>query len=358
MGEGHRLGDGVGRGRRRRWRLAAVAGVLVAIVAVVGAVLAVVNHDDTSTAGLGGPTPATTPPPSQTLPGAGPRPPTQGAYLGAYVRPTNTGFTPQGRIDAVTAFEKATGRQLDIVQTYHPWNDEFPDATDRWVIDSNRMLLLSWAGTDTRVIQSGRYDGLIRQRARAVKALGKPIFLRWRWEMDRPNLQASIWTAQDFIAAWRRIRAIFAEERVTNVSWIWCPTAAGFADGNRAAAYYPGDQDVDWICADAYPGPDWKDFGTATGPFLQWAKGRPDKPVMIGEWGAASQFPGGQTAWLQQAGETARANPSVKALVYFDADLPAEGPQAQLALKGDGVSRFGDLLAEPYFNTRRLPVGR
>jgi len=357
VGEGHRLGRGVGRGRRRRWQLAAVAGVLVAIVAVVGAVLAVVSHDDTSNAGLGGPTPATTPPPSQTLPGAGPRPPTQGAYLGAYVRPTNTGFTPQGRIDAVTAFEKATGRQLDIVQTYHPWNDQFPDATDRWVINSNRMLLLSWAGTDTRVIQSGRYDGLIRQRARAVKALGKPIFLRWRWEMDRPNLQASIWTAQDYIAAWRRIRAIFAEEKVTNVSWIWCPTAAGFADGNRAAAYYPGDQDVDWICADAYPGPDWKDFGAATAPFLHWAKGRPDKPIMIGEWGAASQFPGGQTAWLQQAGETARANPSVKALVYFDADLPAEGPQAQLALKGDGVSRFGDLLAEPYFNTRRLPVG-
>jgi hypothetical protein len=60
VSSGHRLGGG-GRGRRR-WRLLAVAGVLVAIVAVVGAVLAVVNHPETT--GLGGPTPGTTPPAS------------------------------------------------------------------------------------------------------------------------------------------------------------------------------------------------------------------------------------------------------------------------------------------------------
>jgi hypothetical protein len=220
------------------------------------------------------------------------------------------------------------------------------------------MLLLSWAGTDTRVIQSGRYDNLIRQRARAVKALGKPIFLRWRWEMDRPNLQASIWTPPDFIAAWRHVRTIFTEEKATNVSWVWCPTAAGFSNPDRAAAYYPGDSDVDWLCADVYTGQKLDTFEDAAAGFLDWAKGHPNKPIMIGEWATSDQFPGGQTAWLGQAAGTARRNPSIKALVYFDSNDGTKGPRAQLALKGDAVARFGDLLAEPYFNTRQLPAAR
>jgi hypothetical protein len=39
---------------------------------------------------------------------------------------------------------------------------------------------------------------------------------------------------------------------VQNAAWVWCPTANGFADG-QAAAFYPGNNEVDWICADAYP---------------------------------------------------------------------------------------------------------
>jgi Glycosyl hydrolase family 26 len=354
VGEGHRRTDDVGRGRRR-WRLAVVAGVLVAIVAVVGAVLAVINHDDAPTT-VSGPAASVPPPVGGSQPSGGPQPPAKGAYVGAYVQP-DSDYTPQGRIDAVTDFEQETGRQLDIVQTYHPWDDEFPDATDKWAVDNNRMLLLSWAGTDTRVIQTGRYDDLIRQRARAVRALGKPIFLRWRWEMDRPNLQASIWTPQDYIAAWRHVRKIFTEEKATNVSWVWCPTAAGFT-ANRAAPYYPGDTDVDWVCADVYTGQGLDDFGTAAGPFLDWAKGHPTKPIMIGEWATSDQFPGGQTAWLSQAQQVTQANPSIKALVYFDSDDKTKGPRAQLALKGDAIGAFGNLLAEPYFNPRRLPSSR
>lgn len=355
MGEGHRLSDDVGRGRRR-WRLVVVAGVVVAIVAVLGAVLTVVKHDDNAGRGLAGPATSLPPPRPSSVPSGGPKAPAKGAYVGAYVQP-DSDYTPQGRIDAVTDFEQKTGRQMDIVQTYHPWDDEFPDATDRWAVDNNRMLLLSWAGTDTRVIQTGRYDDMIRQRARAVRDLGEPIFLRWRWEMDRPNLQASIWTPQDFIAAWRHIRTIFTEEKATNVSWVWCPLAAGFA-ADRAAPYYPGDSDVDWVCADVYTGQKLDSFGTATAPFLDWAKSHPDKPIMIGEWATSDQFPGGQTAWLNQAKQVTEANPLIKALVYFDSNDKTKGPRAQLSLQGDAVGAFGDLLAEPYFNPRRLPSTR
>lgn len=357
MSAGHRLGNEVGRGTRH-WRRVVVVGVVVAIAAVVGALLAVVNHDGKGGTALGAPTQLATPRSGPSSVTGGPKPPSRGAYVGAFVQPESD-YTPQGRITAVTDFEQDTGRQLDIVQTFHPWDDEFPDAVDKWTVDNDRMLLLSWAGTDTRVIQSGRYDNLIRQRAHAVKALDKPIFLRWRWEMDRPNLQASIWSPQDYIAAWRHIRAIFAQEDVTNASWIWCPLASGFsAEGNRAEPYYPGDSEVDWLCADVYTGQNFNSFGVAAAPFLKWAKGHPDKPIMIGEWGTSDQFPGGQTTWVDQAQKTTQSNPAIKALVYFNADEKTKGPRSQLALKGGAVTRFRDLLAAPYFNPRRLPVGR
>jgi hypothetical protein len=353
---GHRLNQDVGGGNRH-WRIVVVAGVIGAIAVVVAAVLVVVKHDS-STRATGFPaTAVATPPSGGPLASGGPKPPSKGAYVGAYVQPASD-YTPKGQIAAVTGFEQETGRQLDIVQTYHPWDDEFPDAVDKWALDNNRMLLLSWAGTDTRVIQSGQYDDLIRTRARAIKALDKPILLRWRWEMDRPNLQASIWSPQDYIAAWRHIRTIFTEEKVTNVSWVWCPLASGFGDGDRAAPYYPGDADVDWLCADVYTGEDLNTFSQAAAPFLSWAKGHPNKPIIIGEWGTSGRFPGGQPAWVDQARATAKANPAIKAMVYFDANDNKQGPRAQLALSGAAVGRFAAMLAEPYFNPRALPVAR
>src|SRR4029450_4449018 len=79
--------------------------------------------------------------------------------------------------------------------------------------------------------------------ARRIRALRRPILLRFRWEMDRPNLRATMWSAEDFVAAWRHVRRIFAQERVRNVSWVWCPTAEGFERG-EAPDFYPGDADV------------------------------------------------------------------------------------------------------------------
>jgi len=227
---------------------------------------------------------------------------------------------------------------------------------DRWAVDNDRTLLLSWGGTDTRTIQSGRYDDLVRQRARDLKRWGARVLLQWRWEMDRPNLQTQIWGPEDYIAAWRHIRTIFAEEKVRNVSWMWCPTSEGFIDG-RAQNYYPGDAEVDWICADVYPGEDDEDFAARSQAFLDWAKDHP-KPIMIGEYGAYERFPGGQQAWVRQAAEVAKANRSIKGLIYFNRDDESKRPRTQLDLRdsADAVSAYRGFVADPYFNPRSVPV--
>src|SRR5262249_41979083 len=102
--------------------------------------------------------------------------PATGAYLGAYVAPA--GYSPDAQIAAVQSFQRAIGAQIDLVHTYHPWDDPFPDAADRYFIRAGKVLLLTWGGTaDTRSIVAGRYDALIRERAQAIRRLGRPILL-------------------------------------------------------------------------------------------------------------------------------------------------------------------------------------
>lgn len=282
---------------------------------------------------------------------AGPQPAQKGAWVGAWVKPTV--MSQSGRVAAVSAFEQQLGRPLDVVHVYHDWEDQFPTDSDRQFASEGSIVLLSWAGTDTRVIQSGRYDDLIRRDAQALKAWNAQVLLEWRWEMDRPNLSSQIWSAQDYIAAWKHIRAIFADVGVSNVGWVWCPLGVGF-DTGRAQPFYPGDDQVDWVCADVYPGKTIKPFEVAAGSFLGWAKDHP-KPIIIGEFGMKEER-GEQTRqqWLRQLRTYVKTQPQIKALVYFNADNRDAGKSYNMDLTTSpgSMAAFRELANDPYFTVR------
>jgi hypothetical protein len=293
-------------------------------------------------------------------PGVAPVPPSHGAYFGAWVDDGQNSLTQAGRIESVVDFERSLGRQLDIVHTYRTWEQPFPREADIAVLKSNRYLLLSWNGIDTKRINSGSQDQLIQERARTIKATGKPIFLRWQWEMDRPNIREKIHSPADYIAAWKRIRAIFRQVRVDNVAWVWCPTAKGFSTKDNAAAYYPGDDQVDWLCADAYPSHeyDYMDLSEPIEAFMEWTSGHP-KPVMIGEFGVPRSYGARRAEWLRKAAETLQ-DPRVKAVLYFNSDLADSrtDERMQFSLDGDqaAMSAMRELATTPYFNPRNVPV--
>jgi hypothetical protein len=283
---------------------------------------------------------------------AGPvAPPRSGALLGSWVRPDV--LTQPRRVAAVEAWEAALGRRLDIVHTYKRLDEPF--FTDSDVSFAGRAtLMLSWAGGDSRMIVSGRHDALIRERARQVRDFGKPVLLRYRWEMDRPNLAASVWSPQDYIAAWRHVRSLFNAEGVGNVSWVWCPTVEGFERGD-APSYYPGDDAVDWTCVDVYSGAKLRPLGEHLRKFLQWAASRPSKPIMIGEFGIAKSWGSAQrTAWLRNAAAVFKANPQIKAVLYYESNPDGNGADGQFRLGDDpgALAAFADLAREPYFNAR------
>jgi hypothetical protein len=343
----------------RRLRLLIVG---LAVLVVVAAVALIVTDPFSSS-----PAPAPVAGPSSPAPVAGssspapqvsttvnpaqaPTPPAQGAYFGAWVGPGI--FTQANEIAAVDSLQQQIGRKLDIVHTYLTWQAPFPTASDMTFLDQGSTLLISWAGVPVQQITSGADDGWIRTRARQIQALGKPVFLEWRWEMDRPNLRSEEVSGADYVAAWDHIRAIFAAVGVHDAAWVWCPTAKGFSDG-QAAAFYPGDHEVDWICADAYP-PRGSDasFASTVDPFLSWASHHA-KPVMIGEFGVPQSYSGQQRAqWLRAVQQVVLADRQIKALVYFDANPAGNGPEARYSLGSDGaaLSAFRSIAQQPYFH--------
>jgi hypothetical protein len=283
-------------------------------------------------------------------PALAPAPPASGAYFGAWVGPDV--FTQANEVSAVQDLQNRLGRKLSIVHTYLPWQAPFPSSSVLTFLSQGSMLLISWAGTDTSQVASGADDSWIRTRARQIKALGQPVFLEWRWEMDRPNLRSQVHSGADYVAAWDHIRAVFAAVGVQNAAWVWCPTANGFADG-QAAAFYPGNNEVDWICADAYPAyGSTASFASTVTAFLGWAS-HYAKPVMIGEFGVPQSDGAGQRAqWLRAAGRAVLADRQIKALLYFDANPAGQGPQGRYSLAGDAaaLAAFRAIAAQPYFN--------
>lgn len=307
-----------------------------------------------------GPAPSPTPSPDLTSDPAGiavhPGPfragpvtaPAKGAYFGAWVKPE--ALTQPGRLEAVDGLEADLGRKLAIVNTYKRFEQPIGTESDLEFLRRATTLMVSWATGDTRSIVDGRHDDKIRAQARAMRRAGNPMMVRIRWEMDRPNLRAEMWSGPDYIASWKHIRRIFTEERVRNVSWVWCPTAEGFMRGD-APAFYPGDDQVDWTCVDVYAGNSFKPIGELMEPFLQFAARRP-KPIVVGEFGVAKAWgSAGRAKWITDAVRTFKANPQIKAVVYFESNPDGNGPKQQFRLVDDPPAwqAFEELTADPYF---------
>jgi hypothetical protein len=247
-------------------------------------------------------------------------PPKTGTWVGTYEEASGSQIVKQNRLFDL---EELLGRTVDVDHNYTGWKEPFPGWREKWDVAHGRVPFVSWAKTSTSSVNSGRYDGMIRDRAEQVKDFGYPILLEWFWEMDGSRNRHIAGSPASFIAAWKRIHRIFERAGVTNVSWVWCPNAWGFNTG-EAQKYYPGDEYVDWICANGYnwapgrQGDHWRSFEWIFKPFYEWAVSH-NKPLMIGEFGVQERKPGEKAQWLRDAAKTLKTEfPEIKAVVYFN----------------------------------------
>jgi Glycosyl hydrolase family 26 len=272
---------------------------------------------------------------------------------GALVPPAGTiyfGAKPGYNQTDVTAFEALIGQRIAIRQVFVPWLTTWPDArqSDDW--QHGRIPLVSWLGTTLADINSGSYDTMIHQRAKAVKALGFPIFIRPMHEM---NGTWYAWSREPsaYIAAFRRIHNIFEQEGATNAVWIWCPSVPqGDWD-----AYYPGDAYVDWIGGDGYnwgtsrTGSKWQSFSTIFGAFYSHYAER--KPIMIAETGSAEQG-GDKAQWVADARQALERDfPGIKAWIHQQyTDGAADW---RVNSSATALDAYKALAADPYFAAHR-----
>ena len=264
---------------------------------------------------------------------------------------------------AVTELERLIGRTLDIDHNFYTWDEEFPTESERWNLAAGRIPMISWngRGPTTDQIAAGRFDAMIKQRARATKALGRPVLIRWFWEMDGNKKAEYAGTPAEYIAAWQHIVRTFRAEGTDNVSWVWCPNASAFNDG-EAQEFYPGDEFVDWTCADGYNwapgrrGDDYRSFKDIFGGFYGWAALH-DKPIMVGEFGVQERNPGEKARWITEARESIKTDfPLMRAIVYFSSNKDYDW---RLTTSDSAIAAFRELAHDPYFNlgpNRRLPL--
>ena len=243
--------------------------------------------------------------------------PLSGAWFGVHAQAAD--FSQAGNQAAVGEIEAALGRKVAIDHYYEPWPNVFPGWREQWDFDNGRIPMISWGKYYADQIAAGTQDAYIAARADGIKALGRPVFIRWFWEMDGTRNAAYAQSPANFIAAWQHIHDLFVARGATNVAWVWCPNASAFKTGN-AQTYYPGDNYVDWICADGYnfyPDSAYRYVDEIYKSFYAWGAQRP-KPLMMGEWGAQPTLPGERAGWLDRARRTLENDyPRILAEVYF-----------------------------------------
>jgi hypothetical protein len=342
-------------GRRTRLRTGWL-GVAIAILLVGALAVGTRIKDDRAQSDVRrSPVPQASSVPTHLTTDEGPPIPRRGAYLGAWVHPQPD--NPSGRVASVKRFERLIGQPLDVVHLYRKFGQPIGTESDLAFARSGKYLMLSWSGSDLREVATGRQDAMIAKAAAEIAALPTKVFLAFRTEMNRPNLRSVVHSPQDFVAAWDHVYAIFAAHRVANVAWTWCPTAAGFDDAT-APAYYPGDGKVDWICADIYPKTPWRNgdneaFSTLADAFVKWSAHHP-KPIIIGEMGVGRSYGSRRGPWITDAGRYIEAHQQIKAIMWFDQELPNDPDFYRYALEGDppAVRAFANFVQDGYFGNR------
>lgn len=255
--------------------------------------------------------------------------PATGMLVGAFVQPRDD----SGSEAAVSAFEEATGRKLDLQRWFARWDEPMPPAQVATTLGRGRTPVLSieprrldgskisWAS-----IAAGEHDAEIAAQAAGIAGLAEPLFLVFHHEAD---IATGHGTPAEFRAAWRHYVGVMRDAGVTNAAWTWVVTPGSFGSAPSTAgadAFYPGDDVVDWLALDPYnwhgcapsKPPAWRALADVAGPFRRWSQAH-GKPLMLAEWGSVEDpaDPTRKARWYTDALATLATWPEVKAVSIF-----------------------------------------
>ncbi|WP_051620516.1 stalk domain-containing protein [Paenibacillus sp. UNC451MF] len=140
------------------------------------------------------------------------------------------------------------GKNHALYLAYSQVGNPFPQQYAVRAKEAGAALQIAWE--PSKGLDSVQDDASLRQWARAAKASGIPIFLRYASEM---NGNWVVWHGdpQKYIEKFKLVHDVMAEE-APNVAMVWSP---GDVPAYSMDAYYPGDEYVDWVGVSLYTEP-------------------------------------------------------------------------------------------------------
>ena len=257
---------------------------------------------------------------------------------------------PLGRpgMTAWDAWTTRVGRRPVYVMWFTDWSASFQGYTVTNAYSRGATPVITWEmkSRSTPIpyadVLAGRWNKYIDGWAAAAAKDGRPVLLRFGHEMNGDwygwsgaRNGRSEAAAQQFVSVWKYVRGRFARAGATNVAWVWCVNHQSVPDEawNAPENYYPGDDQVEWTCADGYNWgtsqttardgwtSQWQTFDQVFGSvYARVTAKAPDKPFMIGEF-ASSEEGGSKPAWIHDAAaRMPAAYPKLRAFVWFNYD--------------------------------------
>jgi mannan endo-1,4-beta-mannosidase len=255
---------------------------------------------------------------------------------------------------------------------YYTTSASFPVADTTASVPAPGTLMISWFGWPDAEINAGQHDSEITARAAALKALARPVILRYSLEMNvtawgyEPSGAAA--NGPSFIAAWQRVRGLFTTAGASNVAFAWTPNASSAFDPLSWRPYYPGDAYTDWVGVDGYNfgnsnfgGPttwqtayqvfhaftdDWRaNFGGLTA----------GKPLLIGETGCY-QTGGSKSWWMTDLSGFLRST-GFSGVTLFNSNQSGSGINWRWDTDTGATAAAAEIAADPWFGGNTATTG-
>ncbi|MUT68424.1 glycosyl hydrolase [Paenibacillus sp. NEAU-GSW1] len=298
--------------------------------------------------------------------------PASGMYIGAYVD-KDSGVEGKGD-GKFQAFNKLTGKQHAVYFNYHKYGSPFPYHWAEQVKKAGGAIQLALQpDTGLSAVKDDKY---LRDFAKEAKAAGVPIFLRFASEMNGSWVK---WHGNPslYIEKFRLISKVMKEE-APNVAMVWSPAAN---PKQKIAAYYPGDEWVDWVGLSVYsvkffngnvntPADQVNPLDSLDYVYQTYAS---RKPIMISEYGATHYSKAGNTSTINFA--ITKMNmlyhgaklkyPRLKSINWFSLNTLTDSHSAERSLNNFSLTEnetvlkaYSNLIKDSYYLSEVVQTGQ
>ncbi len=268
-------------------------------------------------------------------------------YVGIFAPKYDNGLTNLNELEKNVYNKKS---KFDLISLYLSWNKDIEKNFPQNLIDSiyhkKALPVITWepwlntfennlTNGELHVydyINTGFFDNYLKNFANKLKALDRPVFLRFAHEFDNPFYPWYV-TGNDgetkFKRAWIHVYEVFKNQNADNVIWIWNPWQA-----ENIKSFYPGKDYVDWVGVNILnygalnESKKSHNFKSLYEPFHEVLKDLPSTPVMISELGSLSND--STENWVDNAINSIQTDyKEVKSIIYFNSKVDDNWPKEE-----------------------------